>query len=72
MTYLFRDAVALVKYGPVEERRDAVVAAVSAGEVLGEVEDELPPQSLVAVHVAHVLEHWLREGPLAPPGAYLG
>ena len=57
---------------PVEERRDAAVAAVAAGEVLREVEDELPAERLVAVHVAHVLEHGLREGPLAHPGAYLG
>ena len=48
----------------VEQPGDPVDLPVVIDEVLGQGKQHLPPHHLVAVHVAHVLDHGPEEGPV--------
>ena len=48
--------------------RDPLVPAVPLGKVLSQVDEHLPADHLVTVHVPHVLEHWLHQTSLVNVG----
>ena len=50
--------------GVVDEPRHPRVLAVVVEQILGQEDHELASDGLVAVHVGHVLDHWLAELPL--------
>ena len=39
-------------------------ARIPVDEILGQVNEQLPADALVSVHVAHILEHRLHQAPL--------
>ena len=47
----------------VQQTGDSLVHAVVVDEVFGEGNKDLPPNELVAVHVAHVLHHRSQQWP---------